>query len=348
MSDIKVKYKGISVGIIYFIVHFILEVTCFYVLASYTKSNAFWYIALCYDLFAFVPQAFVGALSDKFRHINFGLIGISLIIISLIIFSFNMSYILVLLFLTIGNCMIHVSGAEATLRVSEGKIFPCSLFVSGGAIGIITGRLLYTFKVSVIYIIVFNIVSILLVVLANKYKKYEKLVLDTYNYSNKKINPITVIVLATFVVAIRSFMSYGIPTTWNKTILDAILLYLFMMIGKALGGYLVDNIGIRKTIYLSTIVAFPFLMFGGSIIYVSLIGVLLFSMTMAITLAIIVSETKENPGIGFGFTTIGLFLGSLPMFFVKLNNSIVNGIIFTIFTVLCIIILEIIVGKEVK
>lgn len=341
------RYKHLNVGIIYFFVHFILEVTCFYVLSSYMKSNYFWYIALCYDFFAFVPQALIGSISDKYRSINIGLIGNVLTIIALILFSFKVSCIFVLIFLTIGNCLVHVSGAEATLRTSESTIFPCSLFVSGGAIGIITGRLIYTYKVSWIYILIVNLLSILLVLYASKYKKYESVELNNFNYSNRKINSSTIIILATFVVAVRSFMSYGIPTTWNKTVVDAIMLYLFMMLGKALGGYLVDTIGIRKTAYLSTLVAFPFLIFGGSVIYISLIGVMLFSMTMPITLAIIVSETKENLGLGFGFTTIGLFLGCLPVFFFKINNLLVNTIIFAILTILCIIILEIISRKEV-
>ena len=341
------KYNNLNVGIIYFIVHFILEVTCFYILSSYMKSNYFWFVALFYDLFAFVPQSLVGSISDKYRNINFGFIGIILVVIALVLFNFNVSYILVLIFLTIGNCMVHVSGAEATLRTSKGTIFPCSLFVSGGAIGIITGKLLYTYKVSFIYIVIINILSILLVLYANKYKEDEQLELKDFNYSNKRINPITIIILATFVVAVRSFMSYGIPTTWNKTVVDTITLYLFMMLGKALGGYLVDTIGIKKTSYLSTLIAFPFLIFGGSYIYISLIGVLLFSMTMAITLAIIVSETKKNPGIGFGFTTIGLFLGTLPLFFFKVNSTTVNGIVFAILTFLCIIMLRIISRKEV-
>ena len=32
------KYNNLNVGIIYFIVHFILEVTCFYILSSYMKT----------------------------------------------------------------------------------------------------------------------------------------------------------------------------------------------------------------------------------------------------------------------------------------------------------------------
>ena len=41
---------------------------------------------------------------------------------------------------------------------------------------------------------------------------------------------------------------------------------------------------------------------------VSLIGVAMFSMTMSITLAILVSVLKKKPGLAFGLTTIGLWL----------------------------------------
>ena len=54
---------------------------------------------------------------------------------------------------------------------------------------------------------------------------------------------------------------------------------------------------------------------------ISLIGVMLFSMTMSITLAILVSELKNTPGLAFGLTTIGLFLGTVPIFFFKISNK---------------------------
>ena len=37
-------------------------------------------------------------------------------------------------------------------------------------------------------------------------------------------------------------------------------------------------------------------------------------MTMSVSLGILVSAFPENPGICFGITTVGLFLGSLPFF----------------------------------
>ena len=332
------KYKCLNISIAYFFIHLFLEVSCFYILSSYVKSDVYVYIALLYDFFSFVPQAFVGSINDKYPKMNFGFIGIILILISLILFMININCFLLLIPLTIGTCMVHVSGAEATLRTSDGKMFPSSLFVSGGALGIIIGKTLYNCNVSIVSVIVLNVLSMILLLYLSKYKKNENLLLSEFNYSNRKVGSNKIIILAILLVAVRSFMSYGIPMRWNITIFDTFMLYFALTLGKALGGLLVDKIGIRKTIFLSTIISIPFIQFGDSNIYISLIGIMLFSMTMAITLAIIISECQSSPGKGFGYTTIGLFLGTLPMFVLEIN-SLLSLILFTFFSILSIIIL---------
>ena len=67
----------------------------------------------------------------------------------------------------------------------------------------------------------------------------------------------------------------------------------------------------------SAAAALPFLFLGDNLMLVSLIGVMFFSMTMSITLALLVSVLQKTPGLAFGFTTIGLFLGTAPIFFFK-------------------------------
>ena len=333
------KYKHLNIGALFFIVHLILEVTTFYILSNYMKTELYWLIALLFDFFAFVPQALVGYISDKYRNINFGLIGVLLTTIAAVLLGLNIPVVLVVIFLTNGNCLIHVHGAESTLRTSNGKIFPASLFVSGGAFGIIIGRLLHMYHFSVIYVIIANILSFGIILFATRYKKYEEKVLKGYDFANKSIYYVLVIILAILVVMVRSYMSYGIPMGWNKTIVEAVLLYIFMGLGKANGGLLVDNMGIKKTSILSTLVALPFLMFGDKLMIVSLIGIMLFSMTMAITLAILVSVCPKRPGLAFGFTTIGLFFGAFPAFFYKINSVLVNDIVFVILTIGCTIVL---------
>ena len=327
------------IGFIFFIIHFILEVTCFYTLAAFTDNKMYYIIALSYDLIAFVPQGIIGYFSDKYRKVNIGAIGIILTTLALLSFKFNLSTIIIFGLLTIGNAITHVEGAEATLRTARGKMFPSALFVSGGAFGIITGKLLFKYNVNILYIIIANLISLLLVLLVYKYRNNEDTDLNEYNYDNKRINISLIIILSMFVVAVRSYTSYGIPMAWNKTVLQSILLFCFMGIGKALGGLLIDKTNIKITSVISTLLSLPFLLFGNHNMYLSLIGVMLFSMTMPVTLAIIVSRLKKNPGIAFGLTTMALFLGSFPAFIFTIDSLLVNGIIFTILTILCTIIL---------
>ena len=109
-----------------------------------------------------------------------------------------------------------------------------------------------------------------------------------------------------------------------------------------------DTIGIRKASFISTIGAIPFLVFGNQVMLVSLIGVMMFSMTMAITLSVLVSAFQKNPGVAFGFTTVGLALGSFPMFFFRITDLWVNGIIVVVASFVCFLALLKITKKEVK
>ena len=334
-------------GYLYFIIHFIAEITSFYILTLYTNNDLIWILALLYDFIAFVPQGLLGYLRDKGLKINFATIGLLLTTLSLLLFNFNINEVLVIIILSIGNCMIHIQGAETTLRSSKGKISPSAIFVSGGSFGVITGKVLATYNIPIYLIIIINLLMIIPIIICNKYSHLiNDKNLDKYNFSNKKINSKTIIALAVFVVIVRSFMGYGIPTTWNKTLIQAVYLYCAMGLGKAIGGLLIDSIGIKKTALISTVGALPFLLLGNNIMTISLIGIMMFSMTMAITLGIIVSELKKYPGVAFGLTTLGLFLGALPIFFFRINTVLTSYIIITSLTIISSIVLIKICRKE--
>lgn len=334
-------------GILYFIIHFIIEITSFYIVSSYIDTNLVWILALMYDFFAFVPQGIFGYLKDKGIKTNFTIIGMILSTLSLILLYFNLNAILVILVLSIGNCMIHIQGAETTLRTSNGKLAPSAIFVSGGSFGVITGKILAMYNVPIPFIIIINLLMLIPIAICNKYVYLiDDKNLEKYNFSNKNINSKVIITLAVFVVIVRAYMGYGIPTTWNKTLIQTILLYCSMGIGKAMGGILIDSIGIKKTALLSTIGSLPFLLFGNNVMAISLIGIMMFSMTMAVTLGLIVSEIKKYPGVAFGFTTVGLFLGSLPVFVFRINSILINCLMVTILTVASVIVLSVICRKE--
>ena len=332
--------KNIGCGYLYFYIHFITEIVCFYFLTLVTKgSNFIWLFPFIYDGVAFVPQSLIGYLNDKFPKLNLSIIGTILLALAFIIYIYtNLSIYISLIILCLGNACIHVAGAEITLRNSNGKLSHSAIFVAGGSFGVITGKLLATTITSSIVMIFLILTMIPFILLAHTYNS-EKCDCNNFDYINHKINSGIIIILAVFVVIVRGYMGYGIPTSWNKTVLQNIIFYATMGLGKALGGILSDTYGIRKVAIFSTLATIPLLCIGDNIMVISLIGVMLFSMTMSITLGILVSCLKNNPGLAFGLTTIGLFLGTAPIFFIKITNSIFNLVVIIVLSLICTFIL---------
>lgn len=308
-----------------------------------------WLIPFIYDAFAFVPQGIFGYISDKFPKLKLDLIGIGFLFISYIILIFtSLSVYYSLFILCLGNCMLHISGAEATLKTSKGKLSPSAIFVSGGSFGVVSGRLLYRFNLPIYFILPLILSMIPFAMLAKEYENENKDKELKHNYVKENISPIVILFVALFIVIIRGYVGYGIPTSWNKSIIQNVLLFSFMGIGKALGGILSDLYGIRKVGILSTLIAIPFLSFGDNIMVISLIGVMFFSMTMAITLGMLASIFKKHPGLAFGYTTIGLFLGTAPIFFVRVIGLANNIILIVISSIICSLLLGLTLKKEVK
>lgn len=342
------KSKELKTGYLYFYVHFIVEVVCFFYLSRVMKDSvAVWLIPFIYDGVAFVPQSIIGYISDKFPKINIGLIGVILLFIAYLIYGItNLPIYLSLIILCLGNACLHVSGAEDTLKSSNGKLSPAAIFVAGGSFGVVTGKLLAKTSLNPLFLLIAILTIIPFVLLSKTYLNKDSKA-DKFNYVREDLNPLLVILVAVLVVIIRGYMGYGIPTSWNKTVVQLVIFFCTMGLGKALGGILSDIFGIRKVAIFSTLIAIPFLCFGDNIMIISLIGVMFFSMTMAITLGILVSKLKKTPGLAFGLTTIGLFLGTAPIFFIKVN-MISNIVIIIVASILCAIALGYILKGDKK
>ena len=333
-------------GYLYFYIHFVVEVVCFYYLSRVTHNSIYvWLIPFLYDGLAFVPQSMIGYISDKYPKIKMGIIGTILLLLAYLVFGLTKLHVFVsLLLLTLGNAFVHVAGAENTLKVSKGRLSPAAIFVAGGSFGVITGKLLANTSVGPLAFIIPILSMIPFILLAETYETKNSNTKD-FNYVKDNIKPGLVVLIALIVVIVRGYLGYGIPTSWNKTVIQNVIFFCTMGVGKALGGILSDKIGIRKVAIGSTLLAIPFLCFGDNIMIVSIIGVMFFSMTMAITLGILVSVLKKTPGLAFGITTIGLFLGAAPVFFIKLSMKI-NIILIIVISILCSIALGYVLKKD--
>lgn len=337
---------------LYFYVHYVTEVICFFALTKLTGDSPWlWTAPFAYDALAFVPQGIIGRISDKFPKIQMTVIGVVLMCVAGLDFQFGVlpGRFTALVILCLGNACTHINGAEVTLRCSQGRLAHSAIFVAGGSFGVITGKLLAGTFVPYWAVVLFTLTAIPFALLAEYYRKdADKLEnpCEKFDYNKPGVPAGIVILVATLIVIVRGYMGYGIPTSWNKTTLQTVMLFVTMGLGKGLGGVIADAIGVKKTAYLSMICALPFLFCGDNRMFVSLIGVMFFSMTMSITLALIVSVLQKSPGLAFGFTTIGLFLGTAPIFFFKFTTALANCIVIAILTALCLIGVSVIARKD--
>lgn len=303
------------IGWKYCIIHFCIEVVCFWLLCYRLPLGIAWVVSVLYDVVAFAPQGLFGAFIVKHRGLPYELFGhiFMLISIPLILSASIPLAILGYTSLSIGNAILHVCGAISTVADGEGKAFPSALFVGGGALGVITGKTLGGLGLPVILLVVFLIVSQILCLTTKKSLRREKY--PEYHQVNEGIRLEVVLFVALLVTAVRGFVGYAIPIYWKKELWQDFFLFAIMGTGKAVGGLLIDRIGIRRTAVIGTLFAIPFLVLGGSNMVVSCIGVFFFSLTMSVTFVMCLSCLKRSPGIAFGITTVGLLLGSLPVLF---------------------------------
>lgn len=338
--------KGIITGTAYAFVHFTVEVVSFYLMFSRfdTTTALWWAMALLYDALAFIPQSFFGLLTDRFPRLNVGAAGLGIMACSLVIKNDIVSVVLV----AVGNALVHVDGAQQTLRGAEGKITPDAIFVGAGSFGVITGQLLAQYEPEglAFAIAVLMAVSIAVVFIAHKKNDASE---KATGFSITADRSLWLITICAFIcVAARGYIAYAIPIEWKKTVVQSVLLFVFMGAGKIAGGVLADFMGYRRVSWLSLLAGLVFLLFGNEIMILSLIGIALFSMTMPVTVAILVSAYPDRPGFAFGITTIGLFCGTLPAFFVRPETLAEHQLTAFLLTAVALICLEICIKRKGK
>lgn len=325
--------KAITRGVLYALVHFSLEVACFYFIFDRFGSHGYWVLfALLYDCLAFVPQAVFGALQDRFPRLDLGSCGAVMVITALVL-PFD---IIGFLLICIGNALVHISGAHYTLCDVEGRLAPSGIFVGGGSFGVVIGQLLSGTELVIIPLVLMALSVIIICFIRLRVPVSGRA--EGFYIADKNM-PLWILILLMFTaVAVRAYIGYAIPIAWKKTALDSVILFFVMGIGKMLGGIFSDIIGAKRTAIFSLILSLPFMLFGNSNMLISVIGVGLFSMTMAITLGALVSRLPEAPGVAFGITTVGLFVGTAPAFFILPNGLLANQITVTVLTIAVIII----------
>ena len=301
---------------VYSIIHFIVDLSCAILVTNLVTQKLgngmtlFWAIVL-YNFFAFAMQFPIGVIADKVNK-NALCSAVGCIIVA-IAFAFSNLGIASCIIAGIGNSLFHVGGGIDVLNISDKKATLSGIFVSTGAMGIFLGSKSASIDFNKYYLVVLMLL-VSAIALFTLYKQIKDKVIN---------NPIKVIKLSGkewiaiicifLTVALRSYVGMILAFSWKSTFVYALLFVIGVVLGKMLGGIIGDKIGYKK-ISISLIISAICFIFAFDNPIIGIIAVLLFNMTMPITLICLSNIFDNNKGLAFGLLTLALFTGCIPTF----------------------------------
>lgn len=294
---------------VYCFSHFIVDMCCALFMFSLLFGGDDWMTAvLIYNFCAFALQMPFGLIADKLsRNALFASIGCVLVAVSV----FVPMPIASAAVMGVGNALFHVGGGVDVLNLSDRKCAPLGLFVSPGAIGLCIGRMLAG-RISLYIAAAVLIVTAVIIILVGADRRK---VPQNAPLSFPRFTPWLIIsALCLFaVVCLRSYAGMSFSFQWKEAV-PAIVSVCCVALGKALGGFSADVVGSKTAITVSLLLCAVLFLFS----YIPLCGLaalLLFNMTMPITLWETSRLFKNAKGFSFGLLTFALFIGFLPVFF---------------------------------
>jgi len=251
----------------------------------------------------------IGIVADKLnRNHLIAAIGCILICVA---FGLTGIPLIATIIVGLGNGMFHIGGGVDILNISEKKGAALGIFVSPGAFGVYFGTVLGRNGDFLSILII-----VLLLVAAFSIFAMKRIRKETF-VPNVEFSPIVptrffIAVICLFlVVCLRSYVGLAIEFPWKSIGYWSIILVCASAFGKVIGGFLLDKFGAVKITLLS--LGFASLLFLlPQIPIAGVSGVLLFNMTMPITLWFLARMMPGAKGFSFGLLTFALFLGFLP------------------------------------
>ena len=294
--------------------HFLVDFACIFLVVALLPAKHWVIFALLYNFCAFALQFPVGLVADLCRtHLRFSSWGC--LLIALAFLFVGISPVPACVLAGIGNAMFHIGGGVTVMHSFPKKMAPLGVFVSPGALGVFLAMASVPLRD-----VFFGVCPVVMVVVAvwffflGKAESPREL---SPGFALKKIQLMAgiAILLLFLAVVFRSYFGLILVFPWKVGFALPFLFIVGVALGKALGGFLGDRIGLIPaalgTLFASALL---FLFAEGSPLC-GILGVLFFNMTMPLTLFSLGEILGDAKGCAFGLTTFALFLGTLPTLF---------------------------------
>ena len=299
---------------VYSATHFLVDFACAFLMFRYIMGTPNVYLCvLLYNFCAFAMEMPLGVIADKWnRNFLFAIIGCILVGSAFGLSSLSVISVLVI---GIGNAMFHLGGGIDVLNISGKKLGALGVFVSPGAFGVYLGTMLG--KGDSLPAIVFPLALLAAAGLIFAIHKAQKgtypgnAVFSLEGVGARRI--IAAIACLFLVVCLRSYVGLALDFPWKSAGYWGLALICAVVLGKTIGGFAADRFGPGKATILSLGIA-AFLFLFPLVPPAGVAAVLLFNMTMPITLWAMAKILPGAKGLAFGLLTFGLFLGFLPIY----------------------------------
>lgn len=315
---IAMKEK-IHVVSVYSIIHFIVDFSCSILIAGLIAPAAagtynLFIGILLYNMFAFAFQLPFGLIADKLnKNALVSSAGCGFIILAYMVSGFN---VLSCVIAGIGNALFHVGGGIDVLNISNKRAGLLGIYVAPGALGLFLGGNMVKYGFNQFYAVVI-ILAVSILVLLHLYKAVK----TKYGINNElpliEINRSSFLIAACilFTVCMRGYVGLILNFSWKADFYTALAFVLGVVSGKIAGGIISDKFGLIRTSLASLITSAILFVFSFDNSFFGIAAVLLFNMTMPVTLIVLSNMFNNNKGFAFGLTTFALFIGALPVLF---------------------------------
>ena len=301
---------------IYTVMHFLVDLSCIFYLYGMVNmrlpgNDLRLLAAVLYNMFAFALPMLLGFAAD--------LIGKNALVSCLGCLMILVNYLWIpgpwtsVALIGIGNGLFHIGGGRQVLQDAGPKYAPSGMFIASGALGVFLGRQMAGGFRQVYYISMWILLALCVIILAYTGIRQWKHNIRSKASAQKVTASILLLSLLIFIVVIiRSYYGFVAKYSWNNGFWIGLVFTLCVVAGKFTGGILADRLGVTAASAISLGGAGITALFAADAPVIGCLSILLFNMTMPITLTLLTELWKELPGFAFGTLMMALFLGTLP------------------------------------
>lgn len=271
-------------------------------------------MVLVYNALAFAGQTPVGLVTDWLRSYRGTAVLGALLAVAALLLGREWPVIAVAM-VGVGNALYHVGAGAHVLRSSGDRSAESGLFVGPGAVGLFAGIWAATHFVHFRWVLV-GLLCVAAPVMARLIRSDDQ-AREAASPPRLRAGAAWLAVgsatLLLASIAVRALVGGGVSGAWRGVSVGVMAcLAVAACCGKMLGGIVSDRVGWTRASVVALVLSAPLVSAFVLRPEAAIVGMLLFQMTMPVTLKAVHHLMPGRPALAFGLPCLALFLGSLP------------------------------------